>query len=127
MKLIILDITFYFLHISVILLNLFLWLIPRFRRWHLIIAGLTLFSWFVIGLKYGMGYCPLTDWHWEVKRHMGQTNLANSFVKHLFDQFTLIELTPKQADLLTGVSFGVAIILSLIVNIKFLINQNKTD
>ena len=31
-----------------------------------------------LGAVYGWGYCPCTDWHWDVKRRLGETGLPRS-------------------------------------------------
>ncbi|MBT3271653.1 MAG: DUF2784 family protein, partial [Spirochaetales bacterium] len=52
-------------HSCVIIFNLTGWIWRKTRIPHLILIGLTAFSWFVLGIWYGFGYCPSTDWHWR--------------------------------------------------------------
>ncbi len=101
----ILDIIFHILHILIICINIFGWIFKRTRRLNLIVLLLTLFSWFGLGLFYGLGYCPLTDWHWDVKRSLGQTNLPNSYIKLMLDSLTGYNWSPDVVDIITFISF----------------------
>ena len=112
------DIFFFWLHIVIILFNLFGWIWKKIRKMHLIVVLITLFSWLFLGIWFGMGYCFLTDWHWEVKYKLGETDLPASFVKYFFDEYTLINLQADIIDWITGISFGLAVILSIYLNIK---------
>ena len=65
-------------------------------------------------LRLTLGYCPSTDWHWQIKEAMGETGLPNSFIKYYMDRLTGKDWDP---DLLEGlgdlldasvVFFGVA-------------------
>jgi hypothetical protein len=103
-------------HLAVIVFNLFAWIFPKTRRWHLIVAALTLGSWLLLGIWYGLGYCFLTDWHWQVKRKLGETNLPDSFVKYFADRYTPFTLSAGVVDGLTVGAFAVAIACSLYVN-----------
>ena len=111
-----LDIFFTFLHLAIIGFNLFAWIWPRTRKAHLIVAAITLGSWFVLGIWFGMGYCPITDWQWEVKEKLGERNLPNSFVKYMADKITGRDFDPSFIDMLTMGSFALAIILSIYFN-----------
>ena len=111
-----LDILLFWLHVIIILFNLLGWIWVKTRKLHLIVVIITLFSWLVLGIKYGMGYCFLTDWHWDVKYKLGETNLPASFVKYFFDKYTSFELSAQVVDWITIGSFGVAILMSLYLN-----------
>lgn len=112
----VLDIIFLWLHIVIILFNLFGWIWKIARKPHLIILASTLFSWLVLGIKYGLGYCFLTDWHWEVKMKLGETNLPNSFIKYFFDQYTFLIVSAELADLITISCIVLVIIFTTYVN-----------
>ena len=72
--------------------------------------------WFVPGIWFGWGYCPITDWEWQVKERLGETNLPNSFIKYYADKITGKNIDPSVVDTTTLVLFLAAIILSLYVN-----------
>ena len=42
----------------------------------------------LVRFRNGWGHYPCTDWHWEVKRQLGETNLPNSYVKYYVDKLT---------------------------------------
>ena len=111
-----LDIVFLCLHLLIISFNLFAWIWKRTRKLHLIVLAATLFSWLILGLKYGLGYCFLTDWHWEIKMKLGETNLPNSFIKYFFDQYTFLNLSTEVVDAITIISFVLAILISIYLN-----------
>lgn len=73
-------------HVAVVLANLLLWIPARTRNAHALVVGVTALSWFVLGplMGRGLGYCVLTDWHWEVKRALGERQLPGSFVTYMF-------------------------------------------
>jgi hypothetical protein len=94
----ILDYFFNGFHGSWVLFNLIGWAWKRTRRIHLISTSLTILSWFGLGICYGWGYCPCTDWHWEVKRKLGETDLPNSYVKYYVDKLTGFTWDPLAVD-----------------------------
>jgi hypothetical protein len=112
----VLDIFFLVFHASLIVFILTGWIWKRTRRLHLLVMSLTVFSWFGLGLFYGMGYCPSTDWHWQIKRARGQTGLPNSYVKYYLDRLTGLNWNPRLVDntvVLTGLAaFGLSIALN---------------
>lgn len=111
-----LDYGFATFHSLLVLFVLFGWLWWRTRRAHLIVTGLILSSWFILGLKYGLGYCPSTDWHWQVKRQLGEKGLPNSCVKYYLDLITGKEFDSNHVDL-TVALLGISLFLiSFVVN-----------
>ncbi len=102
-----LDLFFMVLHTVQIVFNLTGWIWRRTRCFHLGLMILTLFSWFGLGWFYGFGYCPSTDWHWQVKEAMGETGLPNSFIKYYMDRLTGKDWNPDLLDA-SVVLFGVA-------------------
>lgn len=119
----ILDYFLTILHLVIIGLNLFAWIWPKTRKLHLYIVGITLFCWLVLGIWYGLGYCPITDWQWQVKTKLGETNLPNSFVKYHLDGLTGKNIPDTTVDIITLGSFLIAIICSVKVN--FFDGKNK--
>ena len=96
--LVLIDIGFLTLHGMLVLFNLVGWIWSRTRRLHLITMGLTMLSWFALGLWRGFGYCPLTDWHWQVKRQLGQGPLPYSWFKYYLDGLTGYDWNPAFVD-----------------------------
>ncbi|WP_113660763.1 DUF2784 domain-containing protein [Pedobacter nanyangensis] len=104
------------LHLVIIGLNLFAWIWPKTRKLHLYLVGITLACWLILGMWYGIGYCPITDWQWQIKTQLGETNLPNSFVKYHLDWLTGKNIPDTAVDIITLVSFLIAILCSLKVN-----------
>ena len=93
-----LDTLFVLAHTSLVVFVLAGWVWADFRRIHLVVISLTLFSWFGLGILYGWGYCPFTDWHWQVKRKLGEGDLPASYVKYYADRITGLDLDPGWVD-----------------------------
>ena len=103
-------------HVLLLVACLIGWIFPRTRKAHLILMGVVVGCWFLLGLKYGIGYCPLTDWHWQVKQKLGEGSLPNSFIKYLWDHIFATPISPKAADNLTFGAFFVSLIPALYLN-----------
>lgn len=112
----ILDIGFTLLHLLIIVFNLTGWIWVKTRRLHFYGILLTAGSWFVLGIWYGWGYCPITDWQWRVKEKMGEVNLPNSFMKYFADQIFGEPINAQLIDVITVVFFFLAAGLSVYVN-----------
>lgn len=118
----ILDIFFVIFHTSLIFFNLFGWIWRKTRILNLILLGLTGASWLFLGLLVGtLGYCPLTDWHFNVLNKLGETGLPSSYVKYLADRLTGLDLNPSLVDHITLYAFLVALTISLVLNIRIFI------
>jgi hypothetical protein len=75
-----LNIACFVLHTALILFNVLGWAWARTRRWNLVTLLVTAFSWGVIGIWKGFGYCPLTDWHWRVREAMGIRKTTSNYI-----------------------------------------------
>ena len=93
-----LDYFFVIFHSSLVVFDITGWAWKRTRRMHFIAIGLTILSWLGLGIFFGWGYCPCTDWHWQVKHELGETNLPNSYVKYYADKLTGIRWDPLVVD-----------------------------
>lgn len=111
-----LDIFLSFVHLALIGFNLFGWIWPRTRKAHLVTILLTAASWFILGIWFGIGYCPITDWQWEVKEKLGETNLPNSFIKYFADKITGKYIKGSLIDKMTVILFLAAVMLSVYFN-----------
>jgi len=113
-----LDAFFLVFHSLLIGFNLTGWIWRRVRRVHLIVISLTLLSWVGLGVFYGLGYCPSTDWHWEVKRRLGETNLPASYVKYYVDRVAGVNSDPLVVDVAVAVLGVGAFALSVVLNLR---------
>ncbi len=111
-------------HFLFIFFNLTGWIWKKTRILHLISILLTLASWFLLGIFYGWGYCPLTDWHWAVLREMGRYGLPNSYVSYLIERVTGYSLPDTLVDGVTVFAALAALALSLWYNF-FKNSQNR--
>ena len=116
MDLMVLDFLLTILHLIIILFNLFGWIVRRTRRLHFWFAMVTLGCWTILGIWFGIGYCPVTDWQWNVKEQLGEQNLPGSFIKYVIDRVFNSDLNADLIDVLTLVCFLLAIIASIKVN-----------
>lgn len=121
-----LDWVFLFFHFALILFILFGWIWKRLRIYNLVVIVLTFLSWTVLGIWYGFGYCPFTDWHWQVLWELGHTGLPASYVSYLFQRILNLHLSQTFVDWLTGGLAIVAFIISLILNLRDFLNRRKS-
>ena len=122
----ILDIFFTVFHSSLLVFNLFGWLFRKTRLLNLITLLLTGASWLFLGLIVGtLGYCPFTDWHFNVLEKLGKTGLPSSYVKYLFDRITGIDINSILVDRITLYSFLAAFTISIILNISGVRKKRK--
>ena len=114
----ILDWFFLIFHSVLVVFNLFGWIWKPIRKANLITLTLTGLSWFVLGIFYGIGYCPLTDWHFNVLRNLGYYDLPNSYIKYLIDRIFNCDINTKLVDIGTATSFFLALGISIYLNLK---------
>lgn len=114
----ILNVFFFVFHFALIVFNLFGWALKSLRKWHLAGLSLTAFSWFILGAFYGWGYCFLTDWHYQVRNELDLVVDANSYIHFLLKRFSIDFWPPETTELLTGILFGTALLLSLFFNFR---------
>jgi len=113
----ILDFFFVLFHSLLILFNLFGWIWKKTRLWNLVTLLLTGGSWFILGIFYGIGYCPLTDWHFSVLDKLGERNLPSSYIEYLSERLTGANFQTSLVNILTMIGFFLALIISLWLNI----------
>ena len=113
-----LNIFFFVFHTVLIVFNLFGWVWRRTRLANLMTLGATAFFWFIIGIWYGVGYCPSTEWHWQVRLRLGYTIETYSYTKFLVDTITGLDVNAKLVDTATVTLFLLAICASVFTNIK---------
>jgi len=112
------DIFFVVFHTTLTLFNLLGWIWKKTRKLNLITLGLTGASWFILGLFYGIGYCPLTEWHFNILNKLGEYNLPVSYIEYLVERLTGLEVSSALVDTATGLGFFVVLGLSVVLNVK---------
>ena len=121
-----LNIFFFVLHTALIVFNIFGWLLRRTRRLHFYSLLITLFSWGVLGIWKGFGYCFLTDWHYDVLYQMGTTDLPNSYIAFLIESLTGWMPNATLVNISTLVLTLLALVCSVLVNFTRL-NKEKSN
>ena len=118
-----LDIFFTAFHTCLVLFNLFGWIWKKTRLLNLITLLLTAGSWVVLGIFYGFGYCPFTDWHFRVLTRLGYSNLPDSYLSFLFTRLTGLPIDQSLVDSVTLWGLIVALVISLYLNIRHWIKR----
>lgn len=113
-----LDLFFVVFHTTFIVLNVLGWIPRRVRPWNLAALVATAASWLGLGLVYGLGYCPLTDWHWRVLRALGRSNLPRSYTRYLVLRLFGSAPSGPVMDAITGWVFVVVFGISVVVNVR---------
>ena len=114
----ILDWFFTVLHTVLILFNLTGWIWRYVRRLNLISLLLTAGSWVFLGFIYGFGYCPLTDWHFDILYRLGETGLPDSYTQYLIQRVLSIRISAQVSDIITMAGLITALIFSIFFNVK---------
>ena len=110
------DIALTLVHLIIIGFNLFGWILPATRKAHFICVILTAFCWFILGIWFGWGYCPVTDWQWHIKEKLGETNLPGSFITYYANKITGRQFSDVFINIITLVLFLLAAAISVYVN-----------
>ncbi|MDB5023401.1 MAG: hypothetical protein JWP78_1156 [Mucilaginibacter sp.] len=112
-----LDLLLTLVHFAIIGFNLFGWIWQSTRKLHFIGIVLTACSWFILGVWFGIGYCPITDWQWQIKEKLGEYQLPGSFIKYYVDKISGKPVSASLIDILTAICFSLAALLSVYVNL----------
>ena len=113
-----LNIFFFVFHTVFTLFNMVGWIFPTTRKLHLITLSLTAFSWFVLGIWYGLGYCVCTDWHWDVRAKLGYEDRSNSYIHFLILKLTGKNLNPTLVGNVTLIIFLLSFALSIWLTVR---------
>lgn len=119
-----LNVFFFIFHSALIVFSLFGWLWEKTRMANLVVLSLTGFSWFILGIWYGFGFCPSTEWHWQVRMKLGHYYMPKSYIKFLVDSLTGLDVNAKLVDILTLIFFALALFVSVMINARC---WKKTD
>ena len=113
-----LNIFFFCFHTILIPFNLFGWIFRKTRLANLVTLGCTAFSWFLLGIWYGFGYCPSTDWHWQVRAGLGLEVDTRSYTAFLVNMLTGMDVNPVLVDRAAVILLFLAFSASLSTNIR---------
>ena len=113
----ILNVGFFVFHTAWIAFNCVAWIWRRTRPWQLATVTLTTVSWFGLGVQYGWGYCPCTDWHWQVRARLGYQD-PPSYIQLLVRELTGIDLGPSSANLLALITLVAVAAASVVLSVR---------
>lgn len=107
------------LHLTVVGINILGWMVPRLRTLAALMQLGTLGCWVSFGLAKGWwGYCPLTDWHWQVLRAQGVANLPPNYISYVLQEWMDITLP---YSMVTGIIAG-CFAMAMLINGYLLMN-----
>lgn len=112
------NVLFFVFHTALILFNVFGWIPKVTRKWNLLTLGLTAFSWCVMGIWKGVGYCLCTDWHWQIREAMGIHETANSYLVLLVRSISGWDPPVSLVNTVAGVVMALAVLASATVNTR---------
>ena len=110
------NIGFFIFHSTLIVFILLGWIWKKTRRIHLFVLFLTAFSWFILGIRYGFGYCPFTDWHYKVRMKLGYYDMPESYIKFLIQSLTGVEVDQRLVDIFAVFVLVIALGASALLN-----------
>jgi hypothetical protein len=122
-----LDRFFFVFHSFIIIFVLFGWIWKKTRVANLIVILLTAFSWFILGIWYGFGYCFCTDWHYRVRIALGFSDMPPSYVKFLIDTLLGTDLNSRLVDISTLSFFFLAFGISFYINIYQRLRRSEDE
>ena len=89
---------------------------------------LVLVAWLGIGYFKGViGYCPLTDWHWDVKCALGQRGIPNSFIEYMLEKILGVDLNSKDVDIGTATGLIISVLATIYVNFRGYFSKRATS
>ena len=113
-----LNLFFFIFHTAFTFFNILGWAFPQTRKWNLITLLLTAFSWFILGIWYGWGYCICTDWHYKVRQHLGFQDQEGSYIRFLIRKLTDMDFNEQLVENTTLAVFLISLALSIGLNIR---------
>lgn len=124
-SLVLADWFFLIFHTLFSLFNITGWIFRKTRKIHLMTISFTIFSWFFLGIWYGLGYCFCTEWHWQIRQMMGRPIQSHSYIHFLIQEITGANLNPALVDRLVMSLFIFTVICTVIINVNAYLNSNK--
>jgi hypothetical protein len=113
----ILNVAFFVFHTSWMAFNGVGWIWRRTRRWHLATVSLTAVSWIGLGAFHGWGYCPCTDWHWQVRARLGYVD-PPSYIQLLIRELIGIDPGAALANVVAVVTLTAVAGTSVVLTIR---------
>ena len=112
-----LNLGFFVFHTAWVVFNCAGWIWRPTRPWQLATVSLPALSWVGLGAWYGWGYCPCTDWHWQVRSRLGLDN-PPSYVQLLIREIAGVDPGPQVANVLAVAALVVSAVLGVWLTIR---------
>src|SRR5688572_13846861 len=93
----VLNVGFFGFHSAWILFACLGWVFRQTRAWQLAAVSLTFLSWFGLGIWYGWGYCPFTEWHWRIRSRLGYQD-PPSYIQLMINEVLGLDLSATISD-----------------------------
>jgi hypothetical protein len=114
----VLNVFFFLFHTCLVVFNVAGWAWKRTRLWNLYSLGLTAFSWFLMGIWYGTGYCVCTDLHFRVRETLGIHDNADNYLQLLARHVLGLDPSPAMVRQIAGLVFGLCLVASITLNVR---------
>jgi hypothetical protein len=121
-----LNIFFFVFHTCIVLFIVVGWIWKKTRLANLILIIMTAFSWFFLGIWYGFGYCPCTDWHWQVRMKLGLYDTSTSYLEFLVEKLTGLDVSRGLIDIFAVAFLVAAFLFSIMLNVRDLKKKKQT-
>ncbi|HTQ08573.1 MAG TPA: DUF2784 domain-containing protein [Fimbriimonadaceae bacterium] len=112
------DIGLIVFHTALVAFNCVGWVWRKTRPWHLATMSAVLFSWLILGIWFGFGYCLCTDLHWRVREALGQHVTEQTYIQYLIERLTGWRPDADLASNATAAVFVIAFVLSIGLNLR---------
>ncbi len=112
-------------HSCFIAFNMFGWIFVKTRRVHFYALISVLFSWIGLGFWFGFGNCILTNIHWTIKQHLGQTNLPSSFISYFIQSVFGIVPTDSAVNILSYGFLALSLVMSVSLNLRDILRERS--
>jgi hypothetical protein len=93
-------------HVAFILFVMTAWIFPPLRIAHIVVCGLTLISWFAIGLAIGRpGFCIITEIQFWVRNRLGIQQERKSYILYLLEKLFCKRFSPHRIEVFIQCAF----------------------
>lgn len=112
-----LNALFHGVHIAIIGFIAIGWIFQHLLLLHLSFALATLGSWFILGYWFGIGYCPISSWHWRIKSALGDGRPQGTYIFQLLQNLSGKQLDPHRVDHAVVIGTVLVTTLSIVLNL----------
>ena len=122
----ILNILFFVFHTALVLFNVFGWMWKRWRPWNLACILATAFSWCVMGIWKGVGYCICTDYHWQVREALGY-RISDNYIQMVIEDVSGATISSEVLNPMIKWTFIGCAALSIGLNLRDVARRRRSN